>query len=193
MPKLGMEPIRRKQLIDATIDVIAEVGLHATTISLISKKAGLSTGIISHYFGGKQSLIESTMRYLLGELKIQGRCATPLVRIESIVDRNFSSVHRAKAATKTWLSLWAQSLHDDNLNRLQEVNKRRLQSNLRFSFRQMLPYHEAYELADATAAIIDGFWLRCALSDGDELAFENAAKSVKRFINKQLQHRQLSG
>ena len=46
MPKLGMEPLRRRQLIEATISVVAEVGLQATTISLISKKVGLSSGII---------------------------------------------------------------------------------------------------------------------------------------------------
>ena len=68
MPKVGMEPLRRKQLIEATIQVVADVGLHAATISLISKEAGLSSGIISHYFGGKQGLIEATVRHLLAEL-----------------------------------------------------------------------------------------------------------------------------
>ena len=58
MPKVGMEPVRKKQLIEATLEVMAEVGYHGTTISLISKKAGLSSGIISHYFGDKQGLIE---------------------------------------------------------------------------------------------------------------------------------------
>jgi len=65
MPKVGMEPVRRQQLIDATIESVAELGLQGTTINSISKKAGLSSGIISHYFGGKQGLIEATVRYLL--------------------------------------------------------------------------------------------------------------------------------
>ena len=188
MPKVGMEPIRRNQLIGATIEVVADVGLHATTISLISKQAGLSAGIISHYFGGKQGLIEATMRYLLGELQIKQQFDTPLARLEGIVDSNFSSVHRTRSATKTWLSLWAQSLHDSGLNRLQEVNKRRLQSNLRFSFCELLPKPEAYEIADMTAALIDGFWLRSALSDADETTFQNASTSIKRFIYQQLGH-----
>ena len=45
MPKVGMEPVRKKQLIEATLEV-AEVGYHGTTINLISKRAGLSSGII---------------------------------------------------------------------------------------------------------------------------------------------------
>ena len=68
MPKVGMELIRRQQLIEATLESVAEVGLHATTINSISKRAGLSSGIISHYFGGKQGLIEATVRFLLNSL-----------------------------------------------------------------------------------------------------------------------------
>ena len=33
MPKLGMQPIRRRQLIDATLDAINEVGMHDATIA----------------------------------------------------------------------------------------------------------------------------------------------------------------
>ena len=74
MPKVGMEPIRRQQLIDATIESVAQRGLQATTINSISKNAGLSSGIISHYFGGKQGLIEATVRYLLTSLKQELVC-----------------------------------------------------------------------------------------------------------------------
>ena len=76
-----MEPLRRRQLIEATISVVAEVGLQATTISLISKKAGLSSGIISHYFGGKQGLIEATVRYLLETLRIKKPNPAPRERL----------------------------------------------------------------------------------------------------------------
>ena len=47
MPKLGMQPIRRRQLIDATLDAINEVGMHDATIAQIARRAGVSTGIIS--------------------------------------------------------------------------------------------------------------------------------------------------
>ena len=42
MPKVGMESMRRQQLIDATIDVVADVGLRGATINLISRRAGMS-------------------------------------------------------------------------------------------------------------------------------------------------------
>ncbi len=52
MPKLGMQSIRRRQLIDATLEAINEVGMHDATIAQIARRAGVSTGIISHYFSG---------------------------------------------------------------------------------------------------------------------------------------------
>ena len=40
MPKLGMGPIRRRQLIDAAIASIHEYGLADTTVARIARKAG---------------------------------------------------------------------------------------------------------------------------------------------------------
>ena len=183
MPKVGMEPVRRRQLIEATIAVVAEVGLQSTTINLISRKAGLSSGIISHYFGGKQGLIEATVRYLLESLRMREHCDTPRERLMRIVDLNFSDFQQTSSATKTWLSFWGQSLHDPELSRLQEVNKLRLTSNLRYSFKQLLDKDKAIEAAEVTAALIDGFWLRCALSNVDNRRFEHAKQRCKEYID----------
>ncbi|WP_404399331.1 transcriptional regulator BetI [Idiomarina seosinensis] len=186
MPKVGMHPVRRQQLIDATIDVVAEVGLKSTTISAIAKKAGLSSGIISHYFGGKQALIEATVRYLLSRLKLESSPADPVLRLMKIVDLNFADIQQSLPSTKTWLSFWGESMHDEGLSRLQEVNKRRLLTNLRYSFRQLLPKQQAHEAAQMTAALIDGFWLRCALSRQQERGFDDAKAYCKAFVTKLL-------
>ena len=55
MPKVGMQPIRRRQLINATLEAINEVGMHDATIAQIARRAGVSTGIISHYFKDKMA------------------------------------------------------------------------------------------------------------------------------------------
>lgn len=68
MPKVGMEPIRRQQLIKATMAAIDEVGLAEATVMRIARHAGVSAGIISHYFGGKDGLLEATMRQILTDL-----------------------------------------------------------------------------------------------------------------------------
>lgn len=68
MPKVGMKPIRRRQLIDATLDAINEVGMHDATIAQIARRAGVSTGIISRYFRDKNGLLEATLLFRLEQV-----------------------------------------------------------------------------------------------------------------------------
>ena len=66
MPKLGMEPIRRQALVKATI---AEIGQHGTldvTVSQIARRAGMSSALAHHYFGGKEQIFVAAMRYTMG-------------------------------------------------------------------------------------------------------------------------------
>jgi TetR/AcrR family transcriptional repressor of bet genes len=58
-----------RQLIDATLEAINEVGMHDATIAQIARRAGVSTGIISHYFKDKNGLLEATMRDITGQLR----------------------------------------------------------------------------------------------------------------------------
>ena len=188
MPKVGMEPVRRQQLIDATIESVAQKGLQATTINSISKNAGMSSGIISHYFGGKQGLIEATVRYLLSNLKDDliskvDEKTTPTQRLMFIVESNFALVQQRKDTTRTWLSFWAQSMHDKELHRLQNVNSKRLQSNLTVSFKQLMPLSQATLAAELTAAMIDGLWLRAVLSQSDENQFKHSESLAKNYVH----------
>ena len=187
MPKVGMEPVRRQQLIDATIESVAMRGLQATTINSISKNAGLSSGIISHYFGGKQGLIEATVRYLLSNLKKDliekvSHNTSATQRLMFIVEANFALVQQRSDTTKTWLSFWAQSMHDIELHRLQNVNSRRLCSNLACSFRQLMSVEDARVAAELSAAMIDGLWLRAVLSKSDKDEFEHCERLAKDYV-----------
>lgn len=194
MPKVGIEPIRKKQLIEATLYSIGEHGLQGTTINTISRIAGMSSGIISHYFGGKQGLIEATVRYLLEQLKVtllnhvSQAEASPQQRLMMIVEVNFTNVQQSDAVTRTWLSFWAQAMHDPALARLQRINSQRLLSNLRYSYKKLMPDDKAADAAKMTAAMIDGFWLRSALSNYSTVDFEESESLCKHFINTLILH-----
>ncbi len=192
MPKVGMGPIRRSQLINATFDAVFEFGLSETTIARIAKKADVSTGIISHYFGGKNGLIEASMREILKNLRIsvaQGsaKAKTPQEKIEAIINGNFSSAQRDPKSVTIWLAFWSEAMHVPELNRLQSVNKRRLYSNLLYWFKKLLSEHDA-ELATATmAALIDGIWLRGAF-DSKGISIKHAKKITFSYLEKALNH-----
>ncbi|MGS0681370.1 transcriptional regulator BetI [Shewanella sp. 125m-7] len=188
MPRPPMKTVRQQQLIEATLISVERHGLHNTTINTISGFAGLSSGLISHYFGGKQGLIEATQKYLLEQLKqallsrTQGKSMLPLERLHAIVEANFTELQRSRPATKTWLSFWSQAMHEQGLARLQHINSQRLYSNLLFSFKKLLPKTQATIAAKQTAAMIDGFWLRSALSPTPEKEFQQAQILSKAFI-----------
>lgn len=172
MPKVGMKPIRQAQLIEATITSVATLGLQKTTVSTISKIAGVSNGIISHYFGGKKELLEATVRYLLQSLQDEvfkrldtSNDLSPLDRIDIIIDANFCQFQTDDSSAKTWMAFWMQAMHDKDFSRLQRVNERRLYSNLAFSLRSLVPEDRVHDIASSLAAMIDGLWLRGALSE----------------------------
>lgn len=168
MPKVGMQEVRRQQLIEATIATIERYGFAETTIARISQAAGLSSGIISHYFGGKNALLEATMRSLLRELQavmiVRLRQArTPTERIAAIVAANFAPEQFTPRVCAAWLAFYAQVPWSPELARLHRVYLRRLRSNLGHAFRQCLPTTQADRAAEGMSALIDGIYVRAAL------------------------------
>src|SRR5690606_36785021 len=192
MPKAGMKDTRRQQLIDATMESIAELGMQNTTSVSISKRAGMSSGIISHYFEGKQGLIEAALRYLLDQMgkELRERMAqtdrSPAQRLDCIIEANFSEFQSSALAAKTWLSFWSRSMHESGLKQLQQINNARLYSNLRYSFAPVLPALHATEAAPQTAALIHGFWLRSALSLDPIESFEAGKRLCKKLVHETL-------
>lgn len=169
MPKVGMQPIRRQQLIDATIRTIASVGYSDTTVGKIAREAGLSVGIISHYFGGKQALLEASMAKLLFELhdayvtRLE-HASNPRERLTAIVLTNFDDDQYQPEVVRAWLAFWAQVAFSPTLNRLQQIYSKRLLSNLRHELKQLMPAEASEGAAETLASIIDGFWLRSTTS-----------------------------
>lgn len=170
MPKVGMKAIRQAQLIQATLTVIDRVGLADASIALIAKEAGVSTGIVSHYFGDKNGLLDACMRQILADLYLaverQRRLAdnTPHAQIRAIIDGNFDLSQVAGPVLTTWLVFWTSSLHHDSLQRLQRINDKRLWSNITAQFARVLPREQARAAGSSLAALIDGLWLRMTLA-----------------------------
>jgi transcriptional repressor BetI len=171
MPKLGMQPIRRRQLIDATIASIRENGFAETTVSQISRRAGVSTGIVHHYFENKEDLLEATLRALAAELwrGIVQRLAaarTPKERAIAVIDGNFAAPVLTEDSVAAWLSFWAAVPTRPRFARIQRIIDRRMRSNLRHSLKQLMDPERAADATEGLCAIIDGLWLHAALSGG---------------------------
>jgi AcrR family transcriptional regulator len=55
---------KRTLILNTMLDLIAEFGFHGTAMSMIAKRSGVSTGIIYHYFEGKDDLIQVLFRHV---------------------------------------------------------------------------------------------------------------------------------
>ncbi len=182
---------RRHQLIEVTIDSLAEVGYVGSTLAHIANRAGVSPGLVAHYFGDKDGLLEATFRRLALRVSDQVRrrlqhARTPRGRIQAVIDANLAPEEFDRRTGGAWLAFWGQVLHVAPLKDVQVVYQRRMLSNLRYSLRQLVPPDEARTLASMIAAMIDGVWLRAALSEWREADSEAARALLTTFVDGRL-------
>src|SRR3981189_3619850 len=72
-PRDEGEEARRVQLVEVTIDSLAEVGYVGTTLAEIAGRAGVSPGLVAHYFDDKDGLLEAAFRTLARTLAARMR------------------------------------------------------------------------------------------------------------------------
>ena len=190
MPKVGMEPLRRRALIDATISAIGERGSLDVTMSEIAGRAGVSSALAHHYFGAKDELLQATMRHLLSELNADIRRAlsvarTSRERVMAVIAVNFSDKQFQPETIAAWLAFYVEAQKSTALRRLLRVYARRLHSNLMSGLAGLMPRPVADKTAEGIAALIDGLYIRRALKDGTPNA-ESAVALVEDYLETRL-------
>jgi betaine-aldehyde dehydrogenase len=185
------EDTRRRQLVDVTIDSLAEVGFVGTTLAQIAARAEVSPGLVAHYFNDKDGLLEAAFRSLARRVGSQVRTrlrqvSTARGRIQAIIDANLAPEEFDQRTGTAWLAFWGQVLHLPRLKRIQSAYQRRMLSNLRSSLKRLVAPDEAQRLAAMIAAMIDGVWLRAALSGWREADSESARALLTAFVDGRL-------
>ncbi len=170
MPKLGMEPIRKAALVKATIAEIGRAGSLDVTVSQIAKRAGMSSALAHHYFGGKEAMFLAAMRHILSLYGAEVRGALHMVdgpeaRLNAILRTSFSPANFRHEVIGAWLNFYVLSQTVPEARRLLAIYQRRLRSNLVFCLRPLVG-PRAGAVADGIGALIDGVYLREALKPG---------------------------
>ena len=196
MARVEREDVRRSQLIEATIDTMAEVGFAATTLALIGQRAGISAGLVGHYFRDKDGLLEATLRHLTARLArgaatLLATADAPRARLQAIVDSYLAADQFEPRISTAWLAFWGEVVHSPALKRIQRVYQQRMLSNLRHALRRLVG-DDAPRLALATAALIDGLWLRATLSGSAEVESNAARRIVTDFLDGEIARLQSS-
>src|SRR5450631_4053925 len=189
-----IEDTRRRQLVEVTIDSLAELGYVGTTLAQIAARASVSPGLVAHYFGDKDGLLDAAFRSLARRVGNHVRArlrqvSTPRGRIQAVIDANLAPEEFEQRTGTAWLAFWGQVLQVKSLKRVQSVYQQRTLSNLRSSLKELVPPEEARRLAAMIAAMIDGVWLRAALSGWREADSESARALLSEFVDGRLRDR----
>ncbi len=137
------------------------------TVATIAKKAGLSSGIVAHYFGDKDGLLNAAMRQILRELKDAvaryraDASDDPREQLRAIVD-GFDDSQINGTAMRVWLTFQAPACTGTGPAAARQRPAPVLQPVP--PVHRLLPHPQARLAARGLAAMIDGLWLRGLVS-----------------------------
>ena len=129
MPKLGMEAIRRRQVMDAVIHILSTNGWRDLTIREVSDVAGISSGVITHYFSNKRALTldainDATLQFVKALGKFENRRGDAASRLVALVDFVSQPSPAGIPEWRFWLSLFGRMPFDGVLQaEVQKVHR----------------------------------------------------------------------
>lgn len=159
------------------MDCVCELGLQATTVRNVAARAGVSNGLIRHYFSTKDHMIQAAYRATMSGMTASAKASVkdisgaPLLRLRLFVSANLSP----PVVDARTLSLWASFISLIHVD--QEMAKIHREGYL--EFRKVLEHlindlfadigkpcsrQECIHHAIKINAIIDGLWLEGCLA-----------------------------
>ncbi|MDO9417192.1 transcriptional regulator BetI [Pararhizobium sp.] len=190
MPKVGMEPVRRKALVDATLRAVGDRGSLTVTMSEIARHAGVSAALAHHYFGSKEQLVLETIRSLLRQLRADtvdalNAAGSPRDKLSALIRVNFQAHQFAPETVAAWLAFYSEAQSSEETRRLLVLYARRLRSNLMASLRPLCPDDSAARIAEGASAMIDGLYLRQGLKSAP-ISIEASISLVEDYVTAHL-------
>jgi len=174
------EDQRRRELVEATLACIAALGLEHTTVREIAVRAGVTPGLIRHYFAGKDELVLAAYHWHVesmasaSQLAIASAGDDPVAQLAAFVSGNLSPPILDPAN----LSLWAAfittvrtdalmaDVHGEGYGRYRIEAERLLKQAAAATGRQFSPT-QIRNLGIAVNAIIDGLWLEGSMAGAE--------------------------
>ena len=180
----------QQHLVEATLTTIYQYGFQNATTARVAREAGLSAGNIHHQFGAKEELFSVAMRSLMSDISDAmveqlADAATPLQRVQAILEANLSDQLFNRRICFVWLQFWAASLNEKSLARLERINAQRFHGNLLSALKRLVGEEHAQPLAHSLMAMVDGFWrLKAQAEPGPSAA--QARECVFAFLDSRL-------
>lgn len=187
--------VRRQQIVEAALRCLAKGGFGAFTVSEICAEAGISHGLINHYFASKEELLVTAYRRVTDRLAQWTRLTlaksgrAPADKLRAMVEASFAEEIFNEENLAIWLALWGQvrnhpelrAAHNELYDGYRAVVTRQIESVAQERRRAV----EAAPLALALTALIDGLWLEWCL-DPTVFSPEEARQTCYRLLEDRL-------
>ena len=166
---------RRADLVKAAIRCLSEGGMAAFKMERIAAEAGVSLGLLPHYFKGKTELLTAVYRAALYEdvnrkiAELDSRAATgpAAERLSRIVDAIIDPNYLKPANLTVWLALWGEIVVNPELRLAHRTLYRSYLKSLAALIdevaRERRRSVNGTEIARSLQALIDGLFLERAL------------------------------
>lgn len=176
------EEIRRKthqQIIDAAFELFAKEGYAHTSIATVAKKAGVSKGLIYHYFDSKQAILEAIFDQMVevgNQILDFPDEFTPADKIQKVLEGTFKFIEEQTGKGRLMIGLALQPETFETLKpKIDEVNK--TQMVMYIDLFEELGYDKPELEAYRIGAMMDGIMLGY-ISMGDDYPFEEMKQKI---------------
>jgi len=170
MGRLEIKEVRRTQLVEATIDVIAKRGFAGLTLAEIAEAAHLSAGIVNFYFKSKEELLSATLRHMAQQYQSHwttalARSATdPTAQLAAMVDADFDPQIASRKGVTVWYAFWGEARWRPEYLRLCSELSDAYFDQTRALIRAIIDkggysHLDVDAIARGLNAMIDGLWL----------------------------------
>jgi AcrR family transcriptional regulator len=171
-----MGPIRRDQIVRATIRVLARDGYVGLTMKRVAAEAGVSAGILHYYFPDKRAMLAAAATRVTADLDRRvaaaGRGARDArARLRALVRACLDVATRDREVWTVFIELWGETLHDRALARLNARSYARARRLLAAGLARGIAEgaFRRLDLAEASAvvlAVLDGLSLQLTFDRG---------------------------
>lgn len=117
---------RRREILEATCEMVAERGFRDLRVADVARRAGYSSGTVHYYFDSKDSLLAEAFRFQYEESRVRrahalGAEADPVVRLRKLADVYLPSSTETIRSWRVWMELWVSALRDPVMGNVNDV------------------------------------------------------------------------
>lgn len=164
---------RRAELIDACARVLARDGASGASVRAIAAEAGVSPGLVGHYFEGVDALVAATYAQIGASVDaaldaaLDAAGQDPRARLEAYVVASFGPKIARVELLATWVAFWGLTVARTDIAGQHDAQYARFRARLEELLGECgVPAARRRTRAIALTALVDGLWLELCLSPG---------------------------